>query len=163
MRIVVKSGRCVACRSCELACAKAHAGLEDIVEAVLSDVPLVRRVYVVATQDGGAVPVRCQQCRDALCIEVCPTHALHRDEEGGPVRLDAEKCVGCKACVIVCPFGAIEWHEAGESVVKCDLCEGIIAAGEEPRCVAACPTGALCIEGLQEAAEAAPIENHKSD
>lgn len=140
--IVVDVGRCLACRSCELACAKAHAGFEDIVSAVLSEARLVPRIRVVDVE-GHGVPVQCQHCVDAACVAACPTEALCRDEETGVVLLDGDKCVACMACIIACPFGVIEWHEASESVVKCDLCEGIVGEGEEPRCVAACPTGAL--------------------
>ena len=140
--VVVDVGRCLGCRSCELACAKAHAGLDDIVEAILSDAPLKPRVRVVEV-DGRLVPVQCRHCEDPPCVAVCPTNALHRDEEGGPVRLNEEECVGCGACVVVCPFGAVEMLEDARKAAKCDLCEGIVGPGEEPRCVAACPTRAL--------------------
>jgi carbon-monoxide dehydrogenase iron sulfur subunit len=142
--IVVHVERCVGCRSCELACAKAHAAVTDIVEAFRSGVPLVPRVRVVEA-DGHPVPVQCRHCESPACVEACPVQALHRDEAGGPVRLDAEKCVGCMGCVIACPYGAVEYHEQLESVAKCDLCEGIVEDGQEPRCVAACPTGALSL------------------
>jgi anaerobic dimethyl sulfoxide reductase subunit B (iron-sulfur subunit) len=99
-------------------------------------------VHVVEAE-GMAVPVQCQHCEDPLCAAVCPTEALYKDEAGGPVRLAVDKCVGCRACVIACPFGAIDLDEAEGKAVKCDLCEGIVQAGEEPRCVAACPTRAL--------------------
>ena len=140
--IIVDVTRCTACRSCESACAVSHAGFEDVVEAVLAGVPLVPRVRVVPA-GGGGVPVQCRQCREPACVEVCPVEALCRDEEDGPVRLDMEKCVGCGACVVACPYGAVEHYESLESVAKCDLCEGIVEAGEDPRCVTACPTGAL--------------------
>ena len=140
--IVVDLKRCLGCRSCELACAKAHAGYDDVVEAVLADAAVVPRVRVVAAA-GCTVPVQCRQCREPACVEVCPVEALWRDGEDGPVRLDMEKCVGCGACVVVCPYGAVEHYECLESVAKCDLCEGIVEPGEDPRCVSACPTGAL--------------------
>lgn len=140
--IVVEVARCTACRSCEMACAVSHSGFQTIVEAVLADAPLVPRVRVVPA-GGGGVPVQCRHCPDPACVEVCPVDALHRDEEGGPVLLDREKCVSCEACVIACPYGAIEHCERLESVVKCDLCAGIVEPGEAPRCVSACPTSAL--------------------
>ena len=97
----------------------------------------------VVDVEGQGAPVQCQHCEDAACVAVCPTEALSWDEQTGAVRLDGDKGVGCRACIIACPFGAIEWHEGSESVVKCDLCVGIVGDGEEPCCVAACPSGAL--------------------
>ena len=70
--VVVDLDRCLSCRSCEMACAKAHAGHEDIVEAVLSGVRLTPRVRVIAAA-GKGVPIQCQHCEDAPCVSVCPT------------------------------------------------------------------------------------------
>jgi len=139
--VAVDLERCLSCRSCELACAKAHAGFRDIVEAILSGAHLVPRVRVVAAA-GRGVPVQCQHCEDAPCVAVCPSGALYLDEATGHVLAREGRCIGCKACVIVCPFGAAEWDRVSGSVGKCDFCAGIIAAGEEPRCIAACPTRA---------------------
>jgi len=147
--VVVDLERCMACRSCELACAKAHAGFEDIVEAVLAQARLVPRVRVIAAA-GKAVPIQCQHCEDAPCVTVCPSGALYQDEAEGVVRAAPEKCIGCKSCVLVCPFGAVDWDRQTGSVVKCDLCQDIIEAGEEPRCVTACPTGARQVIDIKE-------------
>jgi Fe-S-cluster-containing dehydrogenase component len=136
--VVVDLKRCLGCRSCELACAKAHAGYDDIVEAVLADAALVPRVHVVAAE-GCAVPVQCQHCEDAPCVAVCPTGALYRDEDG-EVRAAPARCIGCKACLLVCPFGAAHWDPHARTVVRCDLCGDLIEEGEVPYCVAACPT-----------------------
>lgn len=147
--IVVDLSRCLGCRSCEMACAKGHAGFKDIVEAVLSGADLTPRVHVVAAA-GQAVPVQCQHCEDAPCVAVCPSGALTRDEASGIVRANVERCIGCKSCVVVCPFGAVQTGRGGARVVKCDLCEGIVAEGEEPLCVAACPTHARAVTSLEE-------------
>ena len=147
--VLVDLERCLGCRSCELACAKAHAGYEDIVEAVLAEAELVPRVTVIAAV-GRAVPIQCQQCEDAPCVVVCPSGALYKEEATGRTLTAPEKCIGCKSCVFVCPFGAVSWTSGSPRIVKCDLCEGIIEEGEEPRCVAACPTRARRIVDLQE-------------
>lgn len=139
--VAVDLERCLACKSCELACAKAHAGFEDIVEALLSQARLVPRVHAMAAA-GRCVPIQCQHCEDAPCVSVCPSGALYQDEETGTVGTAPEKCIGCKSCVLVCPFGAVAWDPQSGTVIKCDLCRDIIEEGEEPACVVACPTRA---------------------
>jgi len=147
--VVVDLRRCLACRSCELACAKAHAGFTDIVDAVLAGAHLVPRVRVLAAE-GHAVPVQCQHCEDAPCAAVCPSGALVQDPEDGSIHADPGKCIGCKACVIVCPFGAAHYDRPSGTVVRCDLCQDIIEEGEEPYCVAACPTHARRVVDVEE-------------
>lgn len=147
--VIVDLRRCLACRSCELACAKAHAGYEDIVAAVLSGARLVPRVHVVAAE-GYAVPVQCQHCEDAPCAAVCPSGALARDPEDGSIHADPAKCIGCKACIIVCPFGAAHYDRQGRAVIRCDLCQDIVEEGQEPSCVAACPTHARRVVDVEE-------------
>ena len=142
--IVVDVERCLGCRSCELACAKAHAGVDDMGEALASGVTMVPRVKVVKAE-GRPVPVQCRHCETPACVAVCPVDALGREGDAGPVRLDAEKCIGCKACVIACPYGAVDYYEELKLVAKCDLCEGIVQPGENTKCVAACPTQALSL------------------
>ncbi|MCD6417124.1 MAG: 4Fe-4S dicluster domain-containing protein [Planctomycetes bacterium] len=150
--VIVDLERCMACRSCETACAKAHAGYEDIVEAILADAHMVPRVKVIAAA-GVAVPIQCQHCEDAPCATVCPSGALSFDEETGEVRSEPARCIGCKACVIVCPFGAVEWSRRTGEIVRCDLCEDLIEEGEEPYCVRACPTGARQVIDLDALAQ----------
>ena len=150
--VIVDLDRCLACKSCEIECARAHAGFDDIVDAVLSEEPMAPRVRVIAASDR-AVPVQCQHCEDAPCVEVCPSGALYKEEEEGPTRTAPEKCIGCKNCVYVCPFGAIEWDGESDTVVKCDLCEDIVEEGEQPVCVTACPTHARRMVTMKEAAD----------
>ena len=145
-RIVAKVDRCMACKACEIACALAHAGTEDLVEAIARSAR--PRIYVEAA-GGLAVPLQCRHCDDAPCVRVCPSGALSRLSEGAPVLVDAEKCIGCGFCVQVCPFGVIRL--AGpRAVIKCDLCIDRRAKGLEPACVSACPVGALAFEEIDE-------------
>jgi len=147
--IVCRIERCLGCRSCEIACALAHCEFDDLREAVAAEPKPERRVRVVAAGPHG-LPLQCRHCEDAPCIAICPTGAIYRDSDAGPVLLDRERCIGCKFCVVVCPFGAIDLSRDGKAVVKCDLCIERTEAGEEPACVAACPTGALRFEDLEE-------------
>ena len=137
--IVVDLEHCLACNACESACARAHVDAEDLAEALASGQPAVSRVRV-RSMDGRAVPVQCQHCEDPVCVTVCPSEALRLDEERGRVITVPDNCTGCRACVRACPYGAVFWSDRLQAAVKCDLCEGIVDEGEEPSCIAACPT-----------------------
>lgn len=78
---------------------------------------------------------------------------MRRNPETGVVTSDPEKCVGCRTCVSMCPFGAVRVEDvAGRMIaVKCDLCGEEIGQAGEPRCVAACPNRALIYVESEEA------------
>jgi Fe-S-cluster-containing hydrogenase component 2 len=96
----------------------------------------VSRIAVHRFDKGQNIPMTCFQCEDAACVKVCKTGALSRNAEG-VVQVDREKCIGCRMCVMACPFGNIVYHRPNKSVLKCDQCEG------DPQCVAFCPTKAI--------------------
>ena len=81
---------------------------------------------------------------------VCPTNAIHRPADEGPVLLVAQQCIGCRLCLLVCPFGVIEMSRHGTAVVKCDQCIERTEVGQEPACVAGCPTGALTFSEIDD-------------
>jgi carbon-monoxide dehydrogenase iron sulfur subunit len=147
--IVVDEQRCLACKSCAIACALAHSDAESLADALESDTPLQPRVHVEPYGTYG-IPIQCRHCEDAPCVTVCPTEAIRRPAPGGPVLIDPARCIGCKACLLVCPFGVIDVMRDGKAVVKCDLCQKLTAKGEQPACVSACPTKALKFEELDE-------------
>ena len=146
--IVCRIERCLGCRSCEIACTLAHAASDNLYDAVLEQPQPQRRVRVEPA-GAGACPMQCQHCEDAPCLEACPSGALRRATENGPVLVDAERCIGCKFCVMACPFGVIEMSRDGRAVVKCDLCIKRTEAGKEPACVSACPTRALAFVEIE--------------
>jgi carbon-monoxide dehydrogenase iron sulfur subunit len=143
--ILINPERCVGCHTCELACAAAHTGAGSIIGAVLAGERLHRRNRVVQV-DTVKISTQCRQCEDAPCVRVCPTKATYRTETYTAV--DQRLCIGCRLCVMVCPFGAI--HVATTEVggrekaaaFKCDLCVDLPTG---PACVAACPTKALSL------------------
>jgi len=140
--IVVNEDRCLACKQCMIECAMAHTDAKTLVEAINSDTPPTPRVYVEPAETFG-IPLQCRHCEDAPCITVCPTEAIYRVSEQGPVLLDQDRCIGCKFCMLVCPFGVIGLSRDGKATIKCDLCIERTEAGAEPACVSGCPTGAL--------------------
>jgi len=108
-------------------------------------------------------PVQCNQCNDAACVEACPTGATSLRDDGIVV-IDYDKCVGCRYCLIACPYqqrsfihsieeyyprqGFTEYEEFGQgrfqkgTVVKCNFCVERVEKGLEPACVVSCPTNA---------------------
>ena len=140
--IVVREERCLGCKSCMIACGMAHTEASSLEEAMRLESRPQSRMHLEPVGRYGT-PINCQQCEDAPCVSVCPTGAMARRDPGGPVLLDTERCIGCKFCIVVCPFGVIELSRDGKAAVKCDLCIARTEAGQLPACVAACPTKAL--------------------
>jgi len=121
--------KCTGCRLCELVCAVKHYGISN---------PARARIKVMKwEQEGIYVPISCQQCQDAPCQNICPAKAISRDEEMGRVMVDYDKCIGCRLCVAVCPFGAMSFNVIDKQVLKCDLCDG------DPQCVRFCDRKAV--------------------
>lgn len=142
--IIADPNRCIGCRTCELACSMAHGSEVSISAASFSP-----RITVIREGDI-TVPVMCKQCEDAPCAKVCPTGALVR--ANGFVEIHEERCIGCKSCIIACPFGAIDIRmKAGKaSVIKCDLC---VDNATGAACIRVCPTDALSICDQQQLSE----------
>ncbi len=140
--IVINEQRCLGCKTCVLECAMAHTEAKSLAEAVGSPSPPQSRVHVEPAGAYG-IPLQCRHCQDAPCMTVCPTEAIRRPVENGPVLMEADRCIGCRFCLLVCPFGVIDMSRDGKAMVKCDLCLQRTQEGEDPACVAGCPTGAL--------------------
>jgi carbon-monoxide dehydrogenase iron sulfur subunit len=123
--------KCTGCRSCELACSMKHHGEYN---------PAKSRITVFGfVPTASFIPVFCTQCEEAWCQRICPAGAITKEEVNGVriVRVSEVKCVGCKICMLACPFGDMSFVSDKQKVQKCDLCDG------EPVCVAACTYGAL--------------------
>jgi len=148
--ILVNPERCLGCHTCELACAEAHTVAGSLIGAVLAGERLQPRNHVLQV-DGIKLSTQCRQCEDAPCVSVCPTGATYRTETFTAV--DQRLCIGCRLCVMVCPFGAIRTATVRingrekRAAIKCDLCSD---RPEGPACVEACPTKALSLKYSRE-------------
>jgi carbon-monoxide dehydrogenase iron sulfur subunit len=121
--------KCVGCRTCEMACSLKHG---DEIN------PFRSRIKVVKWEsEGQGIPIACAQCESAPCQSVCPVKAISRDEELNRVVIDYDRCIGCRMCVVFCPFGAMSLDIPTKKVIKCDLCDG------DPLCVRFCAYEAL--------------------
>jgi tetrathionate reductase subunit B len=87
------------------------------------------------------IPVLCYHCDVPACVYACPTSASYKRKEDGIVLVDPRKCIGCKACMIACPYDARYFNEEIYSIDKCTYCQPILEKGGIPACVEACPTG----------------------
>jgi len=149
--------RCIGCRKCEQACNVVNElpapdkAFDDL--AVLEE---KRRTsgdtYTVVNrfeQDQGRLPTfvktQCNHCLEPACASVCFVKAFSKDKTGA-VTYDASLCVGCRYCMVACPFNipAYEYDEAfTPRVMKCTLCKPRIEKGQLPGCVESCPKEAL--------------------
>ncbi|MFH1566392.1 MAG: 4Fe-4S dicluster domain-containing protein [Gemmatimonadota bacterium] len=95
-------------------------------------------------QQGLNVRRQCMHCLDPACASVCPVAALERRPEG-PVVYHEDRCMGCRYCMVACPFGVpkYEWEKVLPRVQKCIMCyDKRVKQGRQPACAEACPTGA---------------------
>ena len=138
-RVFIKEKVCMGCHLCEVYCQQQNSQSKDLIKAFKKESP--RPLPRVKLEEKGEVSfsVRCQHCEDAPCVQACLTGAISQDAETGVVTVDADKCIGCWTCILVCPFGAIRRDMEQGKAVKCDLCRG----RDVPACVANCPNEAL--------------------
>ncbi|RKY00959.1 MAG: 4Fe-4S ferredoxin [Spirochaetes bacterium] len=147
--IVVDIEKCMSCHSCELACSVAHSKSKDLLRAIQEGEQVEAKIILERFGDS-TLPIQCKHCEDAPCITVCPAGAISRPSPNSPVILNHEKCIGCHACVIVCPFGVITFGPDGKSLTKCDLCYDRLKEGKIPACAEACITGAIRYLSIKE-------------
>lgn len=147
--VLVDVKKCLGCKSCEIACAVAHSQSKVLTEAVAEDPAPSNRVWV-EKGDSFVVPLQCRHCENAPCVAVCPTDALFRHDQESPVIVDSDRCIGCKWCVLACPFGVIRMDDESHVIVKCDQCFERMRRGEPPACVSSCLTGALRFTNMAE-------------
>jgi formate dehydrogenase iron-sulfur subunit len=141
--------RCIGCEECVLACRKIN-------DLPVTDPPprpgdragelsATRWTSVVRKPGNHFVRRQCRHCLEPACVSVCPVGALQKTPEG-PVIYDKSICMGCRYCMMACPFGIprYQWSSATPAVRKCVLCYPHLKSGriEKPACVSACPTQA---------------------
>jgi formate dehydrogenase iron-sulfur subunit len=133
---------CVGCKACEEACAQ-RAGL-SYSDAIAAETRTSAHKLTAVLERGGAYMRRlCMHCEDPTCVSVCPVGAF-RKTDAGPVVYDEGRCMGCRYCMLACPFGVpkYEWTRTDPRVRKCDMCADRIAEGKATMCSEVCPTGA---------------------
>jgi len=148
--ILYDSLRCVGCQSCEIACAEAHelpSPTDEPKVGVERKTDETRRAVVnsYATSKGEVyIRKQCMHCNEPACTAACLTQAMYKTKEG-PVIWRGNKCMGCRYCMVSCPFDVpkFEYHSANPKIQKCDMCYDKIIGGGIPTCVESCPAEAL--------------------
>ena len=137
--LLIDTTKCLGCGGCTLACKEANA-LPPGDDRSLSSTTWT----ALDEQQGVHVRRMCMHCEHPACASVCPVGALHKTPEGA-VTYDQDKCIGCRYCMVGCPFGIprYEWSSAKPRMRKCILCyETATKIGEPTACARACPSGA---------------------
>jgi formate dehydrogenase iron-sulfur subunit len=154
--VLVDTTRCIGCGWCQEACSQANGLPMEKIDNWSSGqeaLPLSANTWTlvaVRETEVNGVPCRtfakrqCMHCLHPACVSACPVSALERNEYGAVV-YDAARCIGCRYCMMACPFGVpkFEWDKAIPLIRKCTFCADRQDEGLEPACTAACPTGAL--------------------
>ena len=147
--VIADPGKCIGCRTCEVSCVLAHSAADIL--SKLSPAFFIPRLKLVKTSRV-STPVQCRQCEDAPCAKVCPTGALVHSHDS--VQVIQTRCIGCKSCVMACPYGSMEIitremmysdrrppaATPAVEAFKCDLC---VHRSQGPACIEVCPTKAI--------------------
>ena len=156
MAFYFDASACANCKACQIACQDKN------------DLPADLRWRRVIQYAGGSwapsptapgvmtqtvfsysISLSCMHCENPLCVQVCPTTAMQKDENG-IVSIDGDKCIGCRYCEWACPYGAPQFNEVAGTMSKCDMCQDLLAQGKNPACVDACVMRALKVGELEE-------------
>ncbi len=162
--VLVDTTMCIGCRSCEVACSVANDNFVPDVEnddAFRQYRDTSERQYTVVNRfetEKGEVFVKrqCMHCWQAACVSMCLVNAMHKNKEG-PVTWDGDKCLGCRFCMVACPFDIpkAEYRSWNPRIMKCTMCYERLKDGKKPACVEACPTDALMFGQKRELMEIA--------
>jgi len=171
--VLVDTTRCIGCRACERACSEEHGMYVPDVEndgALANERPTSERQWTVVNRyetEVGEVFVKkqCMHCWQPACTAACLTNAMYKTKSG-PVVWRSGKCMGCRYCMVSCPFNIpkFEYDKWNPKIQKCNMCAERLAEGKKPACVEACPTDALMFGMKRELMEIARtrVYNHPS-
>src|SRR5437899_3227931 len=127
--------KCIGCHACTIACKAEH------------QIPIgVNRCWVKTVEKGTFpttrrffFPVLCNQCEEAPCVRICPTNALFKRRDG-IVDLRGDACIGCRACMVACPYDQLFIDPNTHTAEKCNFCANRVENRLLPACVSVCPT-----------------------
>jgi formate dehydrogenase iron-sulfur subunit len=144
---------CTGCRACQMACKRendmpAETGTNELYEKPsdlsASTRTLIKVAEVEQSGEWSFVKQQCMHCLHPACVSACPVGALQQTEFGAVV-YRGERCIGCRYCMVACPFSIprFEWDKSLPYIQKCDFCVDRLEEGLPPACAEVCPTGAI--------------------
>jgi len=138
--------RCIGCQACVTACKTANnmpGNLYDPPNDLNGDTKNIIKLYE-SDDEKSYMKQQCMHCIDPGCVNACMIGALKK-REYGIVTWDKDRCIGCRYCQVACPYNIpkFQWDTAIPEIVKCELCNHMLARGEEPGCCQACPKEAV--------------------
>lgn len=151
--VLVDTTKCLGCRTCEAKCAEIHnLPIPDVHDTSIWDnhrTTTAEQLTIVNRYESEKGEIfakrQCMHCNHPSCVSACIVGALSK-EENGSVVWDTDKCIGCRYCMVACPF-QIPSFEFGEAfrpnIIKCDFCFSRTQNGRLPACVDICPVEAL--------------------
>ena len=166
--ILVDVTKCTGCEKCVEACVQAHD--QDLRKAAVDRVTTKdglsanRFCTVLQAEPGRFARKSCMHCLEPSCVAACLVGSLTKTPEGAVV-YDPAKCIGCRYCMLACPFHIprYQWESITPFVMKCDLCIDRLREGKVPACVEACPHGALSFGERQAILDLAHLQVTQTD
>ncbi len=144
--MIFDQNKCVGCSDCEIACAKVNHVPKNQHRLYVEDQTNPKNIM-----EKKYMRISCQQCEDSPCTHVCPTKACHRDEKLDIVTMTVEDCIGCKYCIVACPYDVRFINDETKAAENCDFCfHTNLPEGKEPGCVGACKYDALVFGDLND-------------
>ena len=138
--MVIRQSLCIDCERCVAACTETnHVHPSGYRTRVLEKIS-----PKAIGQKREFIPVLCNHCNEPPCVRACPTKATYKDEKNGIVMMNTSKCIGCKTCMLACPYNARYLNPETRVIDKCNFCvDTRLSKGEKlTACANACPTGA---------------------
>jgi protein NrfC len=135
--MVIRQDRCIGCERCMESCVATNKvpgyGWRTLV--------LQKEAPEAIGQKQEFIPILCNHCNNPPCVRTCPTGATYKDKANGIVMMDDKKCIGCKSCMIACPYDARYYNEEKHAIDKCDFCfVALLSKGNKLTvCAAICP------------------------
>ena len=145
--------RCIGCQACVVACKTANnmpGNLYDPPNDLNGETKNIIKLYE-GDGERSYMKQQCMHCIDPGCVNACMIGAFKK-REYGIVTWDPDRCIGCRYCQVACPYNIpkFQWDTAVPLIVKCELCNHMLARGEEPGCCQACPKEAVIFGTYEE-------------